>query len=323
MLRSRRGNLAETKGNNLPALIPIMEVSSDMPATVRSGTVDKKFPKFDVGAAKQQQKPGEGGELDEWEVRPGGMLVQKRDPDADTNARPPPLPIRVRVKYGLVYHEIHISPQASIGELKKLLSTRIGLHHEDMKMMFKKKEKSSSAFLDISGVKDRSKLVVVENPAGQAKRVLEMRRTAKIEKASKSVSQISLQVDRLGGQVSLLESIISKRKKVAEKDVLGLTEQLMNLLVKLDGTVVSDENVKLQRGIQVGRVQKYVETLDELKMKNASPAEEAPKQWESFDLLSSTPSTSTTTAAKASTTTAAAAVETASNHIPRFDWELF
>lgn len=26
----------------------------------------------------------------------------------------------------------------------------------------------------------------------------------------------------------------------------------MNLLVKLDGTVVSDENVKLQRGIQVG-----------------------------------------------------------------------
>lgn len=115
MLRSRRGNLAETKGNNLPALIPIMEVSSDMPATVRSGTVDKKFPKFDVGAAKQQQKPGEGGELDEWEVRPGGMLVQKRDPDADTNARPPPLPIRVRVKYGLVYHEIHISPQASIG----------------------------------------------------------------------------------------------------------------------------------------------------------------------------------------------------------------
>lgn len=70
-------------------------------------------------------------------------------------------------------------------------------------------------------------------------------------------------------------------------------------------------------------MQKYVETLDELKMKNASPAEEAPKQWESFDLLSSTPSTSTTTAAKASTTTAAAAVETASNHIPRFDWELF
>lgn len=92
---------------------------------------------------------------------------------------------------------------SNAGELKKLLSTRIGLHHEDMKMMFKKKEKSSSAFLDISGVKDRSKLVVVENPAGQAKRVLEMRRTAKIEKASKSVSQISLQVDRLGGQVSV------------------------------------------------------------------------------------------------------------------------
>lgn len=51
----------------------------------------------------------------DWEMRPGGMLVQKRNPDSDpVGAKPPPM-IRVRVKYGSVYHEISISPHASFG----------------------------------------------------------------------------------------------------------------------------------------------------------------------------------------------------------------
>ena len=51
----------------------------------------------------------------EWEVRPGGMFVQKRDPDADAAAAPVPT-IRVKVKYGAVYHEIYISSQATFGK---------------------------------------------------------------------------------------------------------------------------------------------------------------------------------------------------------------
>ncbi|RWW47119.1 hypothetical protein BHE74_00046915 [Ensete ventricosum] len=51
----------------------------------------------------------------EWEFRPGGMLVQKRDPDADAVAAPVPA-IRVKVKYGAVYHEIYISSQATFGK---------------------------------------------------------------------------------------------------------------------------------------------------------------------------------------------------------------
>lgn len=51
----------------------------------------------------------------EWELRPGGMLVQKRS-DSDQNSIPPPT-IRVRVKYGSTHHEINISSQASFGKL--------------------------------------------------------------------------------------------------------------------------------------------------------------------------------------------------------------
>ncbi|XP_068330196.1 BAG family molecular chaperone regulator 1-like [Pyrus communis] len=215
----------------------------------------------------------------EWELRPGGMLVQKRNPDSDRNSVPPPT-IRVRVKYGSIYHEISISAQSSFGDLKKMLVGPTGLHHQDQKLIFKDKERDSKAFLDMSGVKDRSKMVLVEDPISQEKRYLEMRRNAKMERASKSISEISLEVDRLAGQVSALESIISKGKKVAEQDVLVLIEQLMNQLLKLDG-IMGDGDVKLQRKMQVKRVQKYVETLDVLKVKNSLPSSngsQIPKQ---------------------------------------------
>ncbi|KAK4431531.1 BAG family molecular chaperone regulator 1 [Sesamum alatum] len=210
---------------------------------------------------------GAGGEK-EWELRPGGMLVQKRV-DADQNRVPPPT-IRVRVKYGSIYHEIRISSQATFGELKKMLTGPTGLHHQDQKLFYKDKERDSKAFLDSAGVKDKSKIVLQEDPISQEKRYLEMRKNAKMEKAAKSISEISLEVDRLAGEVSTLESIISKGGKVAEKDVVNLIELLMNQLLKLDG-IIADGDVKLQRKMQVRRVQKYVETLDMLKIKNSMP----------------------------------------------------
>ncbi|MBA0852675.1 hypothetical protein Goshw_008237 [Gossypium schwendimanii] len=204
------------------------------------------------------------------ELRPGGMLVQKRNPDSDRNSIPPPT-IRVRVKYGTIYHEISISSQATFGELKKMLTGPTGLHHQDQKLLYKDKERDSKTFLDMAGVKDKSKIVLVEDPISQEKRLLETRKNAKIEKASKSISQVSLEVDRLAGQVSAFETIITKGGKVAEKDLINSIELLMNQLLKLDG-ITADGDVKLQRKMQVRRVQKYVETLDMLKIKNAMPS---------------------------------------------------
>ncbi|KAL5201386.1 hypothetical protein ABZP36_035740 [Zizania latifolia] len=293
-------------------------------------------------------------EENEWEVRPGGMLVQKRSPDSDAPAAPVPT-IRVKVKFNGVYHEIYINSQASFGELKKLLSAPTGLHPEDQKLVYKDKERDSKAFLDMAGVKDRSKMVLLEDPAAQAKRLLEQRRTDKAERAAKSISRISLDVDKLATKVTALEAIVGKGGKVVDADVVMLTEALMNELVKLDA-IAAEGEVKVQRRIQEKRVQKYVESLDAIRAKNAAahrangngkaraphlpprpppvsqrrqfqapappPAAPAPPppptaKWESFDLLSSMPSTSSSTV----TTTMAAATTT--SPIPRFDWELF
>lgn len=208
------------------------------------------------------------GSENEWELRPSGMLVQKRNLDSE-NCPPPPT-IRVRVKYRSVYHEINISSQATFGELKKMLSGPTGLHHQDQKLLYKEKERENKTFLDIAGVKDKSKIVLIEDPISQEKRYLEMRKTAKVEKAAKTISYITLEVDRLSRQVSALESVISKGGKVVEKDVINLTELLMNQLLQLDG-IIAEGDIKLQRKNQVRKVQKCVETLDMLKMKNSMP----------------------------------------------------
>lgn len=86
-----------------------------------------------------------------------------------------------------------------------MLSGPTGLHHEDQKVIYKDKERASKTFLDVVGVKDKSKMVVMEDPISQEKRLLEARKNAKIQKAVKSISEISLEVDRLAGQVQFLK----------------------------------------------------------------------------------------------------------------------
>ncbi|KAM3375985.1 BAG family molecular chaperone regulator 3 isoform X1 [Capsicum galapagoense] len=204
----------------------------------------------------------------EWELRPSGMLVQKRNPESENRASPPT--IRVRVKYQSIYHEINISSQATFGELKKMLMGPTGLRHQDQKLLYKDKERDDKTFLEIAGVKDKSKIVVIEDPISQEKRYLEMRKNAKVEKAAKTISDISSEVDRLARQVSALESVISKGGKVVEKDVINLTELLMNQLLLLDG-IIAEGDIKVQRKNQVRKVQKCVEVLDMLKIKNSMP----------------------------------------------------
>jgi hypothetical protein len=164
-----------------------------------------------------------------------------------------------------------------------MLSAKTGLHPEDQKLVYKDKERDSKAFLDMAGVRDRSKMVLLEDPAAQAKRLLEQRRTDKAERAAKSISRISLDVDKLAtkvknrapaswfylavtrgvelvgthlavpldsAQVSALETIVGKGGKVVDADVVTLTEALMNELVKLD-SIAADGEVKVQRRMQV------------------------------------------------------------------------
>ncbi|XP_010483937.1 PREDICTED: BAG family molecular chaperone regulator 2-like isoform X3 [Camelina sativa] len=194
--------------------------------------------------------PGDG----ELELRPGGMVVQKRT-DQISNV---PRVIRVRVKYGSVHHEISINSQSSFG-----------VHHQDMKIIYKDKERDSKMFLDLSGVKDRSKLVLKDDLISQEKRLLELRKISLHDKSTRAISDITFQVQKLAGQLSAFDTVIGKGGNVEEKNLENLMDMLMNQLVKLD-SISGDGDFKLKKKIQEERLQKYVEVLDLLKIKNST-----------------------------------------------------
>ncbi|XP_059276085.1 BAG family molecular chaperone regulator 3-like [Lycium ferocissimum] len=223
----------------------------------------------DLLRMKTNKKPnGNGLSSSAWEMRPGGMLVQKRNSDSNQSSVTVPT-IRLKVKYGSSYHEVKMSSQATFGELKKMLAGPTGLHSEDQKIFYKEKERDSRGFLDVAGLKDGSKLVLIEDEISREKRYLESRRNAKMENASKEITAIRFEIDKLAKQVANVEMDIYGGKKVTETLLLSLIELLMTQLIKLDG-ITADGDLKSQRRMQVKRVQKYIETLDMLKIRNSA-----------------------------------------------------
>lgn len=71
----------------------------------------------------------------------------------------------------------------------------------EQRLLYKGKERGNSEFLDMCGLKDRSKLVLMEDPASLEKRYIEMRRNAKMESTRRAISAVSLEVDKLSDQV--------------------------------------------------------------------------------------------------------------------------
>ncbi|CAL1375444.1 unnamed protein product [Linum trigynum] len=205
--------------------------------------------------------------VEEWEMRPGGMLVQK----SSNNSHPLPIVpmITVKVKFGSSYHNVSISSQASFGELKKMLAGETGVHPEDQKLMYKKKERDSKAYLDVARVKNGSKIVLIEDITSRERRCLEMLKSSRLHKASKSIDHITTEVNSLVHKVISLEAASGKGGIVAEKDIDDLTEALMSKLVELDGVLV-DGSLKLQKTTQERRVQKHIEILDMLKLEIGS-----------------------------------------------------
>lgn len=85
-----------------------------------------------------------------------------------------------------------------------MLAGPTGLNPQDQKLMYKEKERDSKAFLDVAGIKEGSKLVLIEDELSKERTFIESRKTAKMEKASKDIAAIRLEVDKLAKQVSLI-----------------------------------------------------------------------------------------------------------------------
>lgn len=98
------------------------------------------------------------GEI-EWELRPGGMLVQKREGRAGEEV------IAVRVSTGFSWHDVSIGATSTFGELKAVLSMVTGLEPREQRLLFRGKEREDTDHLHMVGVRDKDKVLLLEDPA--------------------------------------------------------------------------------------------------------------------------------------------------------------
>ncbi|XP_061980407.1 BAG family molecular chaperone regulator 2-like [Populus nigra] len=99
------------------------------------------------------------GEI-KWELRPGGMLVQKRESGESVGEL-----ITVRVSTVSQWHDISIEATSTFGELKMVLSLVTSLEPKEQRLLFKGKERDNSEFLHMVGVRDKDKVLLLEDPA--------------------------------------------------------------------------------------------------------------------------------------------------------------
>ncbi|XP_020537492.1 BAG family molecular chaperone regulator 4 isoform X2 [Jatropha curcas] len=209
----------------------------------------------------------------DWEVRPGGMLVQKREVGDDPFG---PM-IKIKVSHYSYHYEITVPAQSTFGDLKKVLVQETGLESKEQRLLFRGKEKEDNECLHMVGVKDMSKVILLEDPACKERKLEEMKRNQGMLKAYEEVAK-----------VLTLEKIIHNGSQVADKEFVVLTELLMVELLKLDA-IQADGEAKKQRRIEVHRVQSFVDTLDNLKVRNSIPltscsnAVSVTTRWETFE----------------------------------------
>jgi len=120
------------------------------------------------------------------------------------------------------------------GVVKKIMSDETGLKVEEQRVMYKGKERENGEYLDVCGVKDKSKLVLIQDASSIERRFIQMRINAKIQTANRAINNVSLQLDQLAEQVSAIEKSISDGVKVPEVQIITLIEMLMRQAIKLE-----------------------------------------------------------------------------------------
>lgn len=171
---------------------------------------------------------------------------------------------------------------STTGDIKKLLVHKTGLEPEEQRLFFRGIEKDDKEKLHLEGLKDKSKILLLEGAASKERKLEETRKLSEISKASEAIAGVRAEVDKLLDRVSMfskynysshsrniltgersyiklnivlcqvnaLEVAINAGNKASEKEFLVLTELLMGQLLKLDG-IEAEGEAKLQRKVEV------------------------------------------------------------------------
>lgn len=218
-----------------------------------------------------------------------GPKVGVEDDSSITSSSSPGVPmIKINVSHGSSLHEVQLPAQSTFWDVKNLLTHTTGLDPQEQRLFFRGKEKEDEEHLHIEGVKDKSKILLLDDANSREKKHEEITKDREISKASEDIAGVKVEVDKLSERVVAIKTAVDGGLQVSENEFLVLTELLMRQLLKLDG-IEAEGEAKLQRKAEVCRVQNYVDTLDSLKSRNGNPfhgfsnSVSVTTKWETFD----------------------------------------
>ncbi|KAI4350591.1 hypothetical protein L6164_005036 [Bauhinia variegata] len=126
-----------------------------------------KLSRWNKAAPPAEKDSRSFGEI-KWEVRPGGMLVQKREINENAGEGI----ITIRVSTVSQWHDISIEATSTFGELKMMLSLVTSLEPIEQRILFRGKERDDNDYLHMVGVRDKDKVLLLEDPAIKEKKKL-------------------------------------------------------------------------------------------------------------------------------------------------------
>lgn len=95
------------------------------------------------------------------------------------------------------------------GDMKKHLVAITGLQLEEQRLLFRGKEKDDDEHLHTAGVKNLSKILLLENKTNKQRKVVEdvkvveeVERSGELSKASAAIADVRSEVDKLADRVS-------------------------------------------------------------------------------------------------------------------------
>jgi hypothetical protein len=95
------------------------------------------------------------------------------------------------------------------GDVKKLLVHKVGLEPEQQRLSFRGIDKDDKEKLHLEGVKDRSKILLMEHFASKEKKLEEKRQLDEMSKATEAITVVKAEVDKLCNRVSMFLKYIT------------------------------------------------------------------------------------------------------------------
>ncbi|CAI8594060.1 unnamed protein product [Vicia faba] len=118
-----------------------------------------------------------------WELRPGGMLVQNRESNKSNEEI-----ITIRVSTMSKWHDISIEATSTFGDLKMTLSLVTSLEPKEQRLIYKGKERDDNEFLHMIGVRNKDKVLLLEDPAIKEMKLFGLTRGDSINKPCCTIS---------------------------------------------------------------------------------------------------------------------------------------